>query len=280
MFNKQAGVELSVTVNNKAIIEYTHNGDTYVEGWDGSNFSLTFRNTSGFRLEVLPTVDGLSTLDGKPPTDSSTGYLIEPHSTLVVDGWRGSLNHVNQFVFGSKGTSYSSGTGQGTKNTGVIGALVYREKPKPVFNVLRGGFILDGLVPSSIPLNKVVLCGSSSDYSDKSLLVASCATSYTTNTSSNNTSRGISGDLGTGYGTKVESNVVEVAFDRDLSVAPVGLVIYYASKANLIARGVIKKQVAEPVAPNPFGNIKVNQKFCAPPLVKTGIRHPYEGYED
>jgi hypothetical protein len=125
MFNN--GFELSVEVNGRPIPEFGHHGKTYVEGRKYNRYQLRFRNNRAERVLVVPTVDGLSVLDGTPYHENSPGYVVQGYSSLTIPGWRTSLSEVRAFEFSDKGSSYAGKT-VGQQNCGVIGARVYAEK--------------------------------------------------------------------------------------------------------------------------------------------------------
>lgn len=121
-------VELRVVVKNKAITEYPHNGQTFIEGREGSAFNITVTNHNPFRVEAVVAVDGLSVLDGKDAGPQSDGYLLGPNETISIPGWKLNESQVAAFEFSGKGGSYTALSTGSARNTGVIGLLVYRER--------------------------------------------------------------------------------------------------------------------------------------------------------
>lgn len=115
----------------KPLRQYGHEGRTFIEGKPGTSFVLVFRNQSSDRVLVVPSVDGVSVMDGQQATPESEGYVVEPYRRVVIKGWRTSLKDSAKFVFEKKDGSYAEATGQGGA-TGVIGCLVYREKKAPL----------------------------------------------------------------------------------------------------------------------------------------------------
>ena len=47
---KQNQYELNVLVKGRPIAEYSHNGQFFIEGRDGSNFEIEFKNLSPMRV--------------------------------------------------------------------------------------------------------------------------------------------------------------------------------------------------------------------------------------
>lgn len=128
MFNN--GFELRVEVNGKFIPEFGHKGKTYVEGRKNNSYRLHFRNSRAERVLVIPTVDNLSVVDGKPHNSLTTGYVVQGYSSLSIAGWRTSTEEVRAFEFNTKSSSFAGKTA-GEANCGVIGAQVFAElKPR------------------------------------------------------------------------------------------------------------------------------------------------------
>ena len=123
--------ELSVLVDGHSIREFGLTGHTYVEGRRGNVYTFKFKNNSPHRVLVVPSVEGLCTVDGQPATDTSRGYVVSAYSAASIEGWRTSLNDVASFIFSDKNGSYSAKTQGTTANCGVIGCKVFAEKVTP-----------------------------------------------------------------------------------------------------------------------------------------------------
>jgi hypothetical protein len=102
-------------------------GRTYVAGKAGDRYSLVIRNQTGGRFELVASVDGLDVIDGRPASLSKRGYILEPHGSVVIDGFRRSDRAVAAFRFGSVRDSYAART-TGDRNVGVIGFAFYAER--------------------------------------------------------------------------------------------------------------------------------------------------------
>ena len=71
-------------------------------------------------------MDGLDVLSGKPGSRYNSGYVLRPHSTLEIEGFRKSDSAVASFIFSSPGDSYAAHSDNGSvRNTGVIGTAVF-----------------------------------------------------------------------------------------------------------------------------------------------------------
>src|SRR5438270_10763894 len=88
-----------VRVNGKTAHEFQHQGNTYIEGRRGSTYTLEYTNPTNRRVLIVPSVDGLSVMDGKPASDKSRGYVVDAWGTVAIPGWRIDDNSVAQFEF-------------------------------------------------------------------------------------------------------------------------------------------------------------------------------------
>lgn len=103
--------------------------DLYALGEPDARYSLALANDSNTSYEVVLSVDGLDVIDGRPAGFDKRGYVIDPFSSLVIEGWRTSEDTVAAFRFSSIEDSYADRTGEG-RNIGVIGAAFFREAPR------------------------------------------------------------------------------------------------------------------------------------------------------
>ncbi len=103
-------------------------GKQYVVGDVGSRYVINVQNHSSYRFEVVTSVDGLDVIDGRQASFTKRGYLIQPYGSIDIDGFRQSSDAVAAFRFSSVRGSYSSRSGQGDRNVGVIGVAVFNER--------------------------------------------------------------------------------------------------------------------------------------------------------
>lgn len=102
-------------------------GRSLIVGEDGERYKILVRNATSARFEVVASVDGLDVVDGKPADPGRRGYLVDPHDTLVIDGFRTSSADVAAFRFGKVADSYAAQT-SGDRNVGVIGLAIFAEE--------------------------------------------------------------------------------------------------------------------------------------------------------
>jgi hypothetical protein len=99
----------------------------FVIGQEGQRYEILVHNQTGGRFEVVSSVDGLDVIDGLPAHFEKRGYVLEPHGTLRIEGWRRSQQEVAAFRFGRVSDSYAART-TGDRNVGVIGFAFFAEQ--------------------------------------------------------------------------------------------------------------------------------------------------------
>lgn len=260
--------ELNVMVGNKPIFEYQHEGNTFVEGRKGSEFELQFKNTSYSSVLAIPSVDGLSALDGTPATTESMGFVVHPHTTLRVPGWRLDQSNIAKFLFLDKEKSYARTQSDGRPTqAGVIGFLVYLQEQPPTtrMDITKGGYAqpwgnppanhtpyYNGLraTAADVNMNTTYSTCMSPDY---------IGTAATAAQSSVTTSSPF--EMGTGWGAKADFQTNQTTFNKGTLVGT--MLIYYDSRKNLSKRGIqlVRDTTADLNSlPNAFGNVG-----CIPP---------------
>jgi len=106
---------------------FSAGGRSYVMGNDGARYSIRIENQTGVRFEAVTTVDGLDVIDGQPGSFEKRGYLVNPWSTVEIDGFRRSEDEVAAFRFGRVRDSYAAKRGN-DRNVGVIGVAIFQER--------------------------------------------------------------------------------------------------------------------------------------------------------
>ena len=279
-------LELEVRVNGRSVREYQHGGQVWIEGRKGSEFVLRFRSQVAGRILVVPSVDGLSIMDGKKCSFDSSGYIIGPYGHIDVPGWRLDDTEVAKFIFGKKGGSYAAKSGL-PLDVGVIGVAAFFEKVyvrtenSMVFGeTFRGGPVRGGVLRG----RKGVMTGAgaggqsvcSTQFMNSGAVMDSMSSGATydcdvpTTTATSGTAgtttdwqQAVSQELGTEFGKKHSHGVVSVPFEKASSEPEETLSIRYDSRRNLRKRGVDldpKPQAA--YEPNAFPG----EQRCKPPI--------------
>jgi hypothetical protein len=128
---EHGGLSISLVDESGRLLQGgTAAGRTYVIGRDGQRYSIAIRNDTGGTYEVVASVDGLDVIDGRQASLGKRGYIIDPYSTLTIDGFRTSTSSVAAFRFGAVSDSYAART-SGDRNVGVIGFAFFAERGSP-----------------------------------------------------------------------------------------------------------------------------------------------------
>src|SRR6266545_1068529 len=124
-------VDLQVLVHSQTVRTIPHGGKIYlpVTHW-GTEYAIRVSNQGPRRILAIISVDGLSVIDGRPASASSSGYVVDPLSQIVIKGWRRDLSTVAAFSFEEREQSYAYRVGR-PENVGVIGLLAIEEKVSP-----------------------------------------------------------------------------------------------------------------------------------------------------
>lgn len=255
----KSSYEVEILINGKPAKEYYHNYKNYIEGREGTRFSIRMRNNSYSRKLFVPTIDGLSVMDGKEGSYDSSGYIIQPYSSITIDGWRTSDKEVASFYFSSPEGSYRKRMSKGN-NLGVIGVAVFEEKynfytytPCTFPTVTIPNVTSDPTWgPTSFSSNSTM------NYDAKNLDLAYhndkmyCCSSLGSSPQQK---------LGTGFGEVKRSEVTSISFER-LSYPACVMEIYYNTRSELEKAGVSFKKEPLYVAPEAFPG---NSGYCTPP---------------
>lgn len=126
MYNNLVSVE--VLVNGNSVTEYSKDGRVLIEGRKGSEYSIRLKNNTSSTVLAVPTVDGLSVIDGETGSYNSRGYILPPWQSYEIEGWRINNDQIRKFNFTHKSRTYSKQAGKGIDNLGVIGVAVFKQK--------------------------------------------------------------------------------------------------------------------------------------------------------
>ncbi|MGE5305075.1 MAG: hypothetical protein ACM3TN_17325 [Alphaproteobacteria bacterium] len=257
-----AGQLADVQILNRSTGErlpvYYHRGKMYVAGNPGDRYAVQVANRAGARILAVNSVDGVNVISGETASYEQTGYVFLPWQSYEITGWRKNQNEVAAFYFTSLSDSYAARTDR-PQNVGVIGVAVFRERtppqPQPV-------------MPTPRPFEKrsgTTGAPTDSDNRAESRESASGAASDAKASPARPAQEAVSAPsaalrrsqekLGTGHGEREHSYVSYTDFRRASSHPDEIFSIYYDSRENLLARGIIPgaPRVAEP---RPFPGLR------------------------
>ncbi|MBP7081847.1 MAG: hypothetical protein KBA96_12100 [Rhodocyclaceae bacterium] len=290
-------VDVAIVNRNtgERLTPYRHDGKLYVAGTPGDAYFVELKSNRGNRVLTVLSVDGINVLTGQSAATLQSGYVIAGGQSYGVTGWRKSMDDVAQFVFTALPDSYAARTGR-PGNVGVIGVAVYREKyaPAPVAMApysppldswranrqakAAAEFARDEAAYPNAPAPSAVpapVMEAKEKFESSSGSLANLARSDAKDSAApaladrrtRSSELRIEADvqlkkLGTGHGQREHSPTRYTEFARNSDTPDEVITIYYDSRANLIARGVIPTpRRAEPTpfpasagfVPDPFG---------------------------
>ncbi len=116
------------SADGHALTAVRHRGQTFVAGERGERYEIVLTNNTAGRVEVVVSVDGRDVVSGKPGDfTKNRGYVLEPFGSVVIDGFRTSLEEVAAFRFSGVEDSYTARLGT-PQNAGVIGVAMFHER--------------------------------------------------------------------------------------------------------------------------------------------------------
>ncbi|MCO5055496.1 hypothetical protein [Thermomonas sp.] len=219
--------------SGQTLPEYRHRGQDWVPGTPGHRYAVRLTNTTGGRVLVVLSVDGVNAVTGQTAAPSQAGYVLEPWETAEIAGWRKSLDDIAQFVFTDLQDSYAARTGR-PDNVGVVGVAVFRERTyRP-------------------PLRQAPIAGA--DAARARPLPAPPAAAA--NADRAMAAEAMPRQLGTGHGDREWSPIGQTEFTRATSRPEQVSQVRYDSTRALVALGVIPRRDwrSGPRGPNAFPN--------------------------
>lgn len=204
-----------------------HRGERWITGTPGHRYGVRLTNTSGERVLVVLSVDGVNAVSGETAHPSQAGYVLEPWQSSEIAGWRKSYQDIAQFVFTDLPDSYAARTGR-PDDVGVIGIAVFTEA-RPVRN--------DHPVPS------VAEAGGRDGQRRSAKAAAPAAESMERDRASQNEASQdqAAQRLGTGHGAREWSPVARAGFVRASRHPAQASQLRYDDHATLVARGVLPR---------------------------------------
>ena len=193
---------------------YWHDGDRHIAGEPGREYEIRLRNRGECRVLAVTSVDGVNVINGRTATPAQSGYVLDPWGLVEIDGWRKSMDEVATFYFTALPDSYAARTGR-PDNVGVIGVALFRERERPM------------------PMESEYLARA------EAAAPAAGATAEARSAKRPSSRDADESRLGTGHGRRVDSGAVYTEFERASESPDEVIRIYYDSRRNLVARGII-----------------------------------------
>jgi hypothetical protein len=230
-----ARVEVVDSASGRTLPVYSSGGRYYVAGTPGREYSVRLKSRLYDELLAVVSVDGVNVVTGETASIEQGGYILGHRQRFDIKGWRKSLDQVASFYFSRVDESYAAQTGR-PNNVGVIGVALFKRKVYPVELEERSDADHAGRARSpATPSSKARSSESSPSDSPESFADDELESA-----------------LGTGHGRRQTSVVRYGQFERASQTPNETITIYYDSRANLIARGIIPGQRRRP-DPFPVG---------------------------
>lgn len=227
-----ADVTIYDRAENGTLPVYYHDGRYYVAGKPGNEYQVNIRNNLPGEILSVVAVDGVNAVSGETANWNQTGYVLSPHLSFGIKGWRKSLQRVAAFFFTELDNSYAARSGR-PDDVGVIGVAVFRRKPEPAVGMHRD-FDRRREAPAAGAAAGEAQGSASERVAPSASLDAAAPPAQKS--------------LGTGHGQSETSVVRYTNFERASTTPDEVITIYYDSYRNLVAQGVVRDnpRVARP----------------------------------
>lgn len=215
---------------------YRHEGRLYVAGTPGKRYAISLRNHLDSRGLFVVSVDGVNALTGETANYSQAGYVLRSGQAFDINGWRKSTREIAAFTFTSLPDSYAARTGR-PQDVGAIGIAVFRE------SYMQPAAAPEPLMPREprrMPAPYMDQQGAASKAAPNSASGEMRTAPEMQEAAPPSLSKR-SEKLGTGHGERETSVVERTQFERAQTTPNEVITIYYDSRANLIAQGVIRE---------------------------------------
>ena len=221
-----ADIQVLDRTTGKTLETYRHMGRLYVAGTPGNRYAVSLRNKTGSRILTVISVDGVNVVSGETAAARQSGYVLASGQSADIAGWRKSMEEVAAFYFTRLLDSYAARTDR-PENVGVIGVAVFNEYVPPP-------------PPPTLSLQQKAESSAASQADNASHRAKAMAPAPAAEAK-----------LGTGHGERIAARTEHTEFRRQGEQPNELITIYYDSRPNLIARGIIPG-APRITTPNPF----------------------------
>jgi len=221
--NERVRMEVVDRDTGSAAQPVSHRGDRWIAGMPGAPYAIRLTNTTGGRVLVVLSVDGVNAVSGETAAPSQTGYVLAPWQTTEITGWRKSHADVARFEFAALGDSYAARTGR-PDNVGTIGIAVFGERaPPPPVAVARAPYPASPSPPAPTSQARSASVASEAAASDM---------------------RAERQSIGTAHGAREWAPVSSTAFERATRDPVQVTTLRYDSVDALVSRGILPRHRA------------------------------------
>jgi len=218
-----ANVEIYDRTAGRVLPVYWHGGERHVAGEPGHEYEIRIRNRERSRLLAVTSVDGVNVITGRTASPHQGGYVMDPRGRLEIDGWRKSMDEVAAFYFTSLPDSYAARTGR-PDNVGVIGIALFRERAVHPAAQARDSVAASEAEPIDAPSRPEARSDAPAAQESSGVVAGRQQKSER---------------LGTGHGQRRDSGASYTHFERASEQPDAVIRIFYDSRRNLMARGII-----------------------------------------
>ena len=254
-------VDVYDRADSRTLPTYPKDGAHYIVGTPGHEYAVRIRNTTGARVLIVTSVDGVNVISGDTASPSQSGYVLEPWGSVEIGGWRKSMSRTAAFFFTEHQNSYAARTGR-PDNVGVIGVAAFQERTKRISwrpPELRGRIASaeadaqpsETMPPPATPGPAPMDSRANGQRGD--------AAAEDSASAGRREASSLASKLGTGHGRSEDSRVTLTNFERATATPAETVAIRYDRRENLIAMGVLPQTPPHFArrAPEPFpGSIR------------------------
>lgn len=241
-------------------------GERWIAATPGHRYALRLTNLTGARVLVVLSVDGVNAVSGQTAASDQRGYVLAPWQQTEIAGWRKSSEDVAQFVFTDLEDSYAARTGR-PRNVGVIGMAVFDEARAWPDTALgdadvdaeRAANAAARAATPGVPAPDATPApAAAADMPQRSAaapLAAAPSADARAYAREGTSAARVQQRLGTGHGAREWSPSRVTEFERASDVPMQRTELRYDSRARLIARGVLPRNLPPrrvAVAPSAF----------------------------
>ncbi|HUP90841.1 MAG TPA: hypothetical protein VM074_01230 [Solimonas sp.] len=216
----RSDVEIYDRHDGRVLPLYRHDGRLYVAGEPGHEYEIRVSNRSEHRVLAVTSVDGVNVISGQTASPDQGGYVLAPYDSMSVAGWRKSMDRIATFYFTSLPDSYAARTGR-PDDVGVIGVALFHEREQ----------------------RRYWPWGAQKEERDESgrndAPSAPSAGSAAGDVAAESQAAKPSQRLGTGHGRGEDAPTEYTSFERASDTPDEVITIWYDSRRNLVAQGVI-----------------------------------------